>query len=131
MAMSSYLASTILNAVFRNLPFSPPSTVYVALYTSDPTDDDTGTEVSGGGYSRQEVTFSSPIAKDGRTEISNDTEIVFGPATEDWGTVTHVGLRDASTGGNLLYYGPLTVPHTVSTDQQLRFAVGGLTLTLD
>lgn len=131
MAMSTYLATALLNAAFRNTPFTSPDTVYLALYTSDPTDEDIGTEVNGGGYARKAITFTAPVVNNGRVEISNDTEIVFDIATSDWGTVSHVGVRDAETGGNLLYYGALSTPREILTDDQLRFTAGGLILTLD
>lgn len=130
-AMSNYLEEAILNAVFRGQSFTPPSSVYVALYVDNPTENDTGTEVSGGGYERQEVTFSAPTQDGSRAVISNQTEIVFDVATDDWGTVTHVGIRDAKDGGNLLYYGELESSREVLESDQLKFNVGALQLSID
>ena len=131
-AMSNYLEEALLNAVFRGTAFTSPANIFVALYTSDPTDADTGTEVSATEYTRQAVTFNAPTQDaQGRAQISNSNEIAFPIAQSSWGTITHIGLRDAATAGNLLYYGPLANPKTVSTNDQLKILSGDLVITLD
>ncbi len=129
-AMSNYLETALLNHVFRNTAYTSPTTVYVALYTSDPTDADTGTEVSGGAYARQTVTFTAPTQVNDKATIKNASEIVFPLATANWGTITHVGIRDAATGGNLLYHGALTTPKTIEAGDQFRFLANELVLDL-
>jgi len=96
--------------------------VYVALFTSDPGDDNTGTEVSGGSYARQSVTFAAPSG--GAT--SNSGDITFPEATADWGTVSHVGIYDASTDGNLLFHGALTQAKAVYSGDQFIIKTGDL-----
>ncbi|WP_217597176.1 hypothetical protein [Cohnella sp. GbtcB17] len=113
--ISNFLATALLNQVFRNTNYTRPTTVYVALYTSNPTAADTGTEVSGGSYARQAVTFAAPAAVSGKQTVKNSADITFPTATADWGNITHVGLRDAATGGNLLYYGALDNPRSILT----------------
>ncbi|MHA6484462.1 phage tail fiber protein [Paenibacillus sp. strain BS8-2] len=130
-AMSNYLETAILNAVFRNTAFTSPSTVYLALYISDPTEADSGTEVTGGSYARQSVAFSAPTQVSNKATISNSADITFPIATANWGTVSHVGLRSASTGGNLLYYGPVTNARSILSNDQLKFLAGELVLDLD
>lgn len=103
-----------------------PTNVRLALYTSDPTDADSGTEVSGGAYARQSVAFDAAVG--GATQ--NTAEIVFPVATASWGTVTHIGLRDATTGGNLLMHGPLTVSKTIDSGDQFRMSAGELDAAL-
>ncbi|NNU89756.1 hypothetical protein [Anoxybacillus sp. CHMUD] len=125
-AISNYLENALINAVLRNTPYTSPSAVYLALYTSDPTDANTGTEVTGGSYQRQQITFSAP--SDGM--VSNSNEILFPVATDNWGTVTHIGILDAATGGNLLFYGAVTTPKTISTNDQLKINVGDISITL-
>jgi hypothetical protein len=126
MSMSDYLENALLNAVLRNTTYTSPSQVYVALFTSDPTDAGTGTEVTGGGYARQPVTFNAPS----NGQVTNASDILFPVATASWGTVTHIGIYDASTGGNLLFHGVLTTSKTISTDDQLKIAAGDITITL-
>jgi hypothetical protein len=131
MAVSNYLAVALLNEVFRNTAYTQPTVVYVALYTSNPTAADSGTEVSGGSYSRQSVTFSAPVVDSGKQTIRNNAEVVFPIATADWGAITHVGIRDASTTGNLLYYGALTNQRTVLSGDRIRIQTDSLALTLN
>lgn len=96
-AMSNYLETALVNAVLRNTSYTSPTTVYVGLFTSDPTDAGSGTEVSGGSYTRKAMAFASPT--NGAT--SNSSAVEFDQATASWGTVTHFGLFDASSSGNL------------------------------
>ncbi len=130
MNISNYLESAILNAVFRNTPYSSPAKVYVALYTSDPTENDTGTEVSGHAYERLEVTFSAPVQGANAATIENASELGFPVASGEWGTISHVGIRDAAEAGNLLYYGSLDTPRTIQENDRLKFLAGELKIGL-
>ena len=124
--ISNYLENALINATLRNTAYTSPTTVYVGLYTTDPTDADTGTEVSGNAYARQSVTFSAP--SNGAT--SNSAAVEFPQATGSWGTVAYIGLRDASSGGNLLYHTPLDASKTIATGDVFRIAIGSLTVTI-
>lgn len=124
--MSNYLENALINAVLRNTSYTSPTTVYLALYTSDPTDADTGTEVSGNAYARQAITFGSP--SNGVT--TNTAAIEFPQATGSWGTVTHVAIRDALTTGNMLFHTPLDASKTIATGDVFRVAIGSLSVTL-
>jgi hypothetical protein len=124
--MSNYLENALINATLRNTSYTSPATVYVALYTTDPTDADTGTEVSGNGYARQSVTFGAP--SNGASVNSGAVE--FPQATGSWGTIAYIGLRDASSGGNLLYHSPLDASKTISTGDVFRISAGNLSVTL-
>jgi len=130
MNISNYLADKLLNHTFRNTLYTRPSTVYVALHTSDPTRADTGVEVSGGDYARQVVAFDAPGDESSKRTIDNTDDIVFPVATADWGTVTHVSIRDALTTGNLLYYGELNSPRSILTGDRMRCTAGELNLSL-
>ena len=124
-AKSDYLENAILNHVLRNSAYASPTTIYVGLYTTMPADDGTGgIEVSGGSYARQSVVFAAPVA--GQT--ANNALVQFPTATAGWGTVLGVGLFDALTGGNLLYYGTLTASKTVGLGDQISFASSALTV---
>ena len=124
--MSNYLENALINGTLRATNYTAPTTVYVALYTSDPTDADTGTEVSGTSYARQAVTFGAP--SNGVT--TNSAAVEFPQAGGSWGTVTHIGLRDALTTGNLLYHTPLDASKTIATGDVFRIATGSLSVTL-
>jgi hypothetical protein len=124
--MSNYLENAVINAVLRNTSYTSPTTVYVALYTSDPTDANTGTEVSGGSYARTAVTFGAP--SNGVT--TNSASVTFPTATASWGTVSYIGLRDASTSGNLLFHTTLDEAKTVGTGDIFTISTGNLSVTL-
>lgn len=124
--ISNYLEDKLINLTLRNVAYTPATTVYVGLFLSDPTDAGTGTEVSGGAYARTSAVFSA--SSNGST--ANTNEILFPSATADWGSITHAGLYDASTGGNLLYYSPLTIPKSIVIGDIFRIAAGNLTVQL-
>jgi hypothetical protein len=124
--MSNYLEDALINVTLRNTAYTTPTTVYLALYTTDPTDADTGTEVSGGSYARQAITMGAP--SNGVSVSSAD--ISFPQCTVSWGTVAFVGIRDASTAGNLLYHSPLTVSKAIDVGDIFKVAAGSLSVTL-
>lgn len=129
-AMSRYLEEVIINAILRNTSFTPPASIYLALYTDDPTDDDIGTELAGGGYERKIISFKEPVREGNATVVYNDNEIDFGIAESGWGTITHIGLHDSHTGGNLLYYGEIENPREVLKDDQLKIAENGIRVSI-
>ena len=124
--MSNFLENSLINGTLRGTTYTAPTTVYLALYTSDPTDADTGTEVSGTSYARQSITVGAP--SNGAT--TNSAAIEFPQAGGSWGTVAYVGIRDASTAGNLLYHTPLDASKTIATGDVFRIAAGSLSVTL-
>ena len=126
-ALSNYLENKLLDHVLKGTVYTPPTTLFVALFTTDPTDAGTGTEVIGGAYKRKVVTFGS--ASNGA--ISNNVDVTFDIATANWGTITHSGVYDAETGGNLLFHGKLTADKTINIDDQFKVSSGSLTITID
>ena len=123
---SNFLENALINAVLRNTTYTSPATVYVSLYTSDPTDADTGTEVSGGSYARTAVTFGAPS----NGVSTNSADVTFPTATAGWGTVTHIGIHDASTAGNLLFHTPLDTSKTIDSGDIFKITSGNLSVTL-
>lgn len=124
-AKTDYLEDALLNHVLRNTAYTSPTTIYVGLFTTMPSDDGTGgVEVSGGSYARQSVTFSAPSGG----QVANSALVSFPTATASWGTILGMGLFDAPSGGNLLYYGTLTASKSVGTGDTLSFASSALTV---
>ena len=126
MATSDYLENAIINHFLRNTSQTSPANVFCALYTVDPNDAGGGTELSGNGYVREDITFGAPS----NGAVSNSVEIAFDQATASWGTVVAIGVFDASTGGNLLYHGGLSVDKAVGINDTFKIAVGDLDITL-
>ena len=121
---SDYLENKILDHVFRNTSYTPPAAVYLGLYTSAPSDAGGGTEVSGAGYARQAITFGA--ANSGA--ISNTAAVQFTASGGNYGTVTHVGIFDAATAGNLLAWKAITSV-TVNNGSILTFPIGDIDVT--
>lgn len=124
--MSNYLENALINGTIRGTSYTAPTTVYVGLYTSDPTDANSGTEVSGGSYARQSATFAAPS----NGASASNADITFPQATGTWGTVGWIGILDASTSGNLLYHTALDAAKTIETGDIFKIASGNLTVTL-
>ena len=124
--MSNYLENGLLNAILRNTSYTSPATVYVGLYTSNPDEGNTGTEVSGGSYARKSAAFNSPS----NGVCTNSASVEFDQASASWGTVSHVGLLDSITSGNLLFYTDLTTSKTIESGDIFKIAAGSLSVTL-
>ena len=103
-AFSDYVENAVGNLLLRGTALTSPATIYLALFTTNPTDAGTGTEVAGGSYARQVITFGAPT----NGVFSNDSTCTYGdmPAA----TVSHWGIYDALAGGNLLYHGAWATP---------------------
>ena len=124
--MASSLTTTKANAILT--AELKTTTRYAALFTADPTDSGSVTnEVSGGSYARQAITFGDDAAS---REISNTAEVSFPAATADWGTIGWLGICQGSTGGvaDMDWHGSLTTSKLIETSDQLKFAVGSITV---
>ena len=124
---TNYLEDKLLDHVLNNASFTSPTTVYVGLFTTAPTDSTAGTEVSGGSYARQVLSVST--ASSG--VVTSDADVTFPQATASWGTIVALGIHDALSSGNLLMYTDLTTSKTIDQGDILKVSSGSLTVTLD
>ena len=126
--MSDYLENKILDYVLRNTADWAPTAVYTALHTADPADDESGAEVSAGGYTyaRQQTAFDAAHATTGVTQNTNIETWTNLPAC----TVSYIGIWDAATSGNLLFHTAVTSAKTVADGDTISVAVGAITVTL-
>lgn len=124
-AASNYTETLALNWLLTSSAATRPTAWYVALFTSDPTDAGSGTEVSGTSYARQSVAFT--VSGD---TASNSATVTFPAAGSNWGTISHVGIYDASTSGNLLFHGAVTTPKSIDTGDTFQITSGNLDITL-
>ena len=127
-ALSNYAEKLLLDWMMTSGSATRPTSWYVALFTDSPTDAGTGTEVSGSGYSRQSATFDAATSGTGTT--ANNNNVVFTAAGGNWGTVSHIGIYDASTSGNLLWHGAMTTSKIVNDGDSLEFSAGNIDLTI-
>lgn len=127
-------AANIINALLRGNSFSPPTSYWVALFTTSPGDDGTGgVEVSGTGYARVELANDSASFSDPGTTrtTTNEGAIEFPPIEAAWGEVVAVGLYDADTAGTLWMKGAISPSKNVTLGQNpLQFAPGDLQFSL-
>ena len=126
--MSNFLENALINATLRNTTYTSVATVYVSLWTSDPTDAGSGTEVSTSGtsYARTAVTFGAPS----NGASLNSADVTFPTATASWGTVGWIGINDAATSGNLLYHTALDTAKAIDSGDIFKISTGNLSVTL-
>jgi hypothetical protein len=114
--------------------YSSPVTIYLGLFTAAPTDAGGGTEVSGGNYGRvyMPVPASWTLVGGNPYTVRNAIQANFGAPSANWGVITHLGIFDAATGGNLLYWAALTTPKTVNAlDPGPKFPINSIVITED
>jgi|TARA_R100000479_G_scaffold136879_1_gene73469 hypothetical protein len=124
-AMSDYLELKFLDHFTGTASTSAPSAVYLGLATASLQDDASGTELTGNNYTRKAITFAS--ASGG--SIASNSAVEFNSATGSWGDVSHWGIFDASSSGNLLFHGSFTASKTIASGDILKVASGSLTIT--
>lgn len=140
-AMSDFLENKIVDQLFRGQAAPTTTTLYIGLLTAAPSDSGGGTEVTGGSYARVAVTSSlanwagtqsagSTTASSGTGgQTSNNVAITFPTPSANWGTVTHFGIYDAASGGNLLFWGALTISKTINQADTVTFPAASLSIT--
>lgn len=130
--LSNYAENKVLDHIHGKTAFTMP-TIYMALYTTAPTDSTSGTEVANSGsYARVAVPGASWNAASGGS-ISNAADINFTQATGSWGTVVAAALVDSGThgAGNIIAYVPLTINKTIDSGDTFKIAIGDAIYTLD
>lgn len=131
MSSTNYLENEILDHVLGEgaRDFTSPSTLFIGLFTAV-ADGEAGTvtEVSGNGYARTAVNFNTAASG----SATNDGDVTFPAASGgSWGTITHIGVYDASSAGNLLFYGSLSASKTVDDGDIFQISDENLSISLD
>lgn len=124
--LSDYAENKILN-LLRNVAWSE-FPAYVGLFTAAPSDSGGGTELSGDGYARELADLAEAVGVGGST--SNNGAITFTTATGAWGTITHIGIFDGLSGGNLIMWVAITVEKTIADGDTFKINIGDLVLTI-
>jgi hypothetical protein len=131
-AFSADLENRVMDHILGGSDYTRLANVYLALYTTAPTENGGGVEVSGNGYTRVAITNNStnwPASAGGSK--TNGAAFTFPVATGSWGTVTHWAIMSASTGGSILFFGALSSSKTIANTDTLTFGVSSITITLD
>lgn len=125
-SLSDYAETLLANFIANAQTATRPTSWYLALFTAAPSDAGGGTELSGLGYARQAITFGAAASG----VVSNTSTHTYTASGGSWGTVTHYGIFDAITTGNLLWHGALTTPRTIADTESLTVAAAAFTLTM-
>lgn len=126
----NFWSNAILSLLFGQQSPSAIGTLYFAAYTVTPSNAGGGTEVTGGSYARVAVTNNTTNFPTASSQTSHNANLIdFGTASANWGTIVAIGVFDASTSGNLLYWGPLTVNKTINSGDSFKIAANNATFT--
>ena len=127
MDFTNYLADRLIQATVRDIAWTTPNKVYLALYKTDPTKEGHSSgELNQASYNRQEVTFNAPV--DGVS--TNANQVDWNTATSNWGSIGWISIMDSASGGFMLYFKALDNPKEVLSGDQFRINAGKLKLTL-
>ena len=128
---SDYVENQILDCYLNQSNITAPTAIYLGLHTASPADDASGTEVSGNGYARVAITTKFDAASGTGGSLSSNADITgFAASGGSWGTVSHVGIWDASTSGNLLFHTALDSSAAVNDGDSYQISSGNLTITV-
>lgn len=139
-AFSDYMESGLLNYTLRGQSFTQPTAIWVALFEADPTDaNTTANELGDSAYARQDAAdggtidagWSAPFTDGTGTAVTNEIALEYPPIADGAVTVSHFGLYDASTAGNLLYHGAFDTPRDLQVDDVVAIGIAALKITLE
>lgn len=125
-ALSDHLETLLLTWHLTAGAATRPTAWYFAVGTGSSDASGLTGEPSGNGYSRAAITFG--VTGD---TASNTNAMTLGPCTTaNWGSMSHFGIFDASSGGNCLWHGSLNAAKTIEVGDSLTVAIGDIDLTL-
>jgi hypothetical protein len=132
----TFLAKSLLNLWFGGTAYTFPGTMYMGLWNVDPAypAGTGGTEVTGTGYGRATLAASTTTFPATTTStISNNVSIPLTAfsAGGTWTQAISVILHDAVTAGNMLFWGDLAAPKTLTNGDTLSFGIGNFSVTLN
>ena len=133
-AASNYAENLALTWLLTASSATRPSAWYLALYTNDPGEANSGTEVSGTNYARQNLNVngsSGAFTVSGNTASNTQTVTFPAAGSGGWGTISHVAIFDASTSGNLLFKGAVTTSKQIDQGDTFQVSSSALTISLD
>ena len=133
--MSTYLQNKLLDHANGVASYTAPANVYLASFSVAPTEAGGGTEESGGNYAR--VTMANTGATwNTASGGAMDNKLAFAWSKDtgaDWSAGANQvawGTFDQLSGGNLLEFGPWTVPKPVKVDDTPSAAIGDLDMSI-
>lgn len=128
-SFTDFTEDLVLNWLLTTNTATRPTQWYVGLFTTATGETGGGTEVSGGAYVREAVSFN--VSGTNPTKAENTAAVEFPTATANWGTITHIGLFNAASSGQMLVHAPLDVSKIIDEGDVFRIPAGDLEITLD
>jgi hypothetical protein len=138
-AFSNYLENQIANWLTATTMPAAPTTLYVALFSTDPTDAGGGTElttaitgaatrvgVAGGSWTK--ITAATTV--DASIKNTNEITITNSSLSSTTLNASHFGVFSNSTGGDLLFHGQLASTIPIALNDAVKFAPNAITLTI-
>lgn len=129
-SFADFWEDEVLDHLFMKGSYTMPTNLWIGLSTADPLDNETGlAEPSGNNYSRVSTAGADWNASSGGA-TANATDVSFPEASGSWGTITHFGVFDAASAGNMVAHGTLGVPKLITSGDTAKFAAGDIAVTL-
>lgn len=122
--LPNIIENQLLDALVGTTAYTVTGPIKLALVTANGDDATAGTEVAGGSYARQTITFGAAASG----AITNSASISFAgmPAA----TVVGIEIYDSAGTPKRLAYGALTTSRVVTAGDTVQFASSAITLSL-
>lgn len=134
--MAGKISPYVISKIFPHILFqaewkTAPVNHYLGLLTAEPVGN-SFSEVSGTGtgYTRMLITFKM-AQQQTDSSTTNSADVVYPLATGNWGTVTHIGIFDSATAGNLFWSGPLSSSVTLFKDDVFKIKAGDFKIAME
>jgi len=124
--ISDYLANAFLGHMHGKASYTMPTNLWVCGSTTTPTNTGTNVTPIGTRVQTTAATWGTPAFR----SITNSATIDLGTMSTS-GTITHLVAYDASTGGNFLFFVPLTSAKTVASGDPVRIDPSLATTTIN
>ena len=128
---TTYFLNQVMGNLFKTKTTPAlPGAYYIGLSTSEPTAEGLNTgepSTSGTGYAR---VLLADLSEPEAGAITNTAAVSFPESITDWGSMLYYVVYDAATGGNLLFYGALSISRSVEPNTVITIKAGELTITL-
>ena len=125
MTATDFLEAKLLDHALGNGAYTPPSSLYLCLHFTDPTESGTIGQVTGGTYAPQLITFGPQVAS--KSTSSNGQTFAGMPTV----TITHFSIRENSPTGNPMFVGTLANSRNLTAGDGISFGVGQIAITAD
>lgn len=115
------MANEVIDSIIAN-----HASMWLGACLTMPTKSSNGTEPVGGSYARVEIDMDAVFPAAASSETGNDELVSFPTSTGTWGSIVGYALWDASTGGDVLFWFPLTEAVLVESGRAITFPIDNI-----